>query len=210
MYARAILIRAIDCINSEGYVSKEDALIHDKQSTAYRVESSLAMSPEIGSEENAKHGTLADCILTWVLNYSGQNEYLHNCKSAAELADANPQKAYGYLCSLVKAYDRQQQAAIGLDKVTKPATFVNKVGASIDNLECEVLNVQLLDGYKRISLLGPDGHLLTYTQNYDVKNGLTPSDIGCKVYITATVYRNKILNTPVETVLSRPKVTKVK
>ena len=208
MYARTILIRALDCIAAEGYVTKDAALVAGTQSTAQRVASSLEISPELSSHEEGQHGPRADEIIAWITSYTGDNDYLTNCKTAVALADSSPQKTLGYLSSLVASYARHVAASAGLDKVTAPNAFAGDPGAKLEDHACEVINVQALQGYHKISLVDSGGHLITYTVNGDTKKALTRPSVGDKVLVSASVYRNKF-TTPFETTLSRPTITRI-
>lgn len=208
MYARTILIRALDCIASEGYVTKDAALIAGTQSTAQRVASSLEISPELSAHEEDQYGPKADDILSWITGYTGDNEYLGNCKWAVQAADTVPQKTFGYITSLVQSYARHMSSSTGLNKVTAPNAFAGDPGAKLEELACEVINVQPLQGYHKVSLVDGNGHLITYTVNNDTKKALTIPSIGDKVSVSASVYRNKF-TTPFETTLSRPTVKRI-
>lgn len=208
MYARTILIRALDCIAAEGYVTKDAALVAGTQSTAQRVASSLEISPELSSHEVDQYGPRADEIIAWITGYTGDNEYLSNCKWAVETADSAPAKTFGYITSLVQSYARHMSSATGLSKVTAPNAFAADPGIKLEGLACEVINVQALQGYHKVSLVDGSGHLITYTVNNDTKKALTIPSIGDKVSVSASVYRNKF-TTPFETTLSRPNITRI-
>lgn len=208
MYARTILIRALDCIAAEGYVTKDAALVAGTQSTAQRVASSLEISPELSSHEVDQYGPRADEIIAWITSYTGDNEYLSNCKWAVETADSAPAKTFGYITSLVQSYARHMSSATGLSKVTAPNAFAGDPGVKLEGLACEVINVQALQGYHKVSLVDGNGHLITYTVNNDTKKALTIPKIGDKVSVSASVYRNKF-TTPFETTLSRPIITRI-
>lgn len=208
MYARTILIRALDCIAAEGYVSKDAALVADTQSTAQRVASSLEINPELSSHEVDQYGPRADEIIAWIMSYTGDDEYLSKCKWAVETADSTPAKTFGYITSLVQSYARYLSSSIGLDKVTAPDSFAGDPGARLEDHECEVINVQALQGYHKVSLVDRSGHLITYTVNNGTKKALTIPKIGDKVSISASVYRNKF-STPFETTLSRPTIKRI-
>lgn len=208
MYARTILIRALDCIAAEGYVTKDAALVAGTQSTAQRVASSLEISPELSSHEVDQYGPRADEIIAWITSYTGDNEYLSNCKWAVETADSAPAKTFGYITSLVQSYDRHMSSATGLSEVTSPNAFAGDPGVKLEGLACEVINVQALQGYHKVSMVDGNGHLITYTVNNDTKKALTIPKIGDKVSVSASVYRNKF-TTPFETTLSRPTITRI-
>lgn len=208
MYARTILIRALDCIAAEGYVTKDAALVAGIQSTAQRVVSSLEISPELSSHEVDQYGPRADEIIAWITGYTGDNEYLSNCKWAVETADSAPAKTFGYITSLVQSYARHLSSITGLSKVTAPNAFAGDRGVKLEGLACEVINVQALQGYHKVSMVDGNGHLITYTVNNDTKKALTIPKIGDKVSVSASVYRNKF-TTPFETTLSRPTITRI-
>ena len=208
MYARTILIRALDCIKAEGYVTKDAALVAGTQSTAQRVASSLEINPELTSHEETEYGPRADEIIAWITGYTDDNDYLVNCKNAIAQADTSPQKTFGYITSLVQSYARHMSASAGLAKVTSPNAFAGDPGAKLEDHECEVINVQALQGYHKVSLVDRNGHLITYTVNNDTKKALTIPKIGDKVSVSASVYRNKF-STPFETTLSRPTITRI-
>lgn len=203
MYARTILIRALDCIKAEGYVTKDAALVAGTQSTAQKVASSLGMIPELTSHEETEYGPRADEIIAWITGYVGDNDYLVKCKNAVVQADTSP--TFGYITSLVQSYARHCSASIGLAMVTAPNAFAGDPGAKLEDHECEVINVQTLQGYRKVSLVDRNGHLITYTVSNDTKKVLTIPTVGDKVSVSASVYRNKF-STPFETTLSRPTV----
>lgn len=205
MYAREILVRALDCIANTGYVTKDHALIHDLQSTAQRVLSSLESEPSINATEEALYGAQANSILDWITTYYVKdNDYLANCLHAVELADTAPHKAAGFLVSLPSAYARFLDSSKGLDKVKVPNGFAGDKG---DRIACaaEIINVQHLKGYHRISMVDDIGHLITYTQS-EGKKALTLPTIGDKVYVTGAVSKNLFRNI-FETVLFKPTLT---
>lgn len=203
MYAKKMLIRALDCIAEEGYVSKDNALIKDTQSTAQRVLSSLEIAPDLSDAEDQKYGHQADSIIDWVLNADhGGNEYLGNCKTAVQDADLRPQKVAGYVVSLVQAFERYQQTSKGLDLVVHQNAFAADPGLMYTGTG-KVINVQSYDTYAKISMVDSNGYLVTCSANKSTKKGLTIPKIGDNITLSGRVYRNKF-STPFETVLSRP------
>ena len=210
MYARNILINALSCIQAEGYVTKDASLISGKKSTAQKVADSLEVSPDASPEDEATYGPKADAIIDWILGYTGDNDYMRSCKDAIGLADLNPHKTFGFIASLVPSYEKHLLASTGLDKVSAPNAFAGDPGARVEELRCEVINVQHFREYYKISLVDSEGHLITYTVNKEkkTKKSLTLPRIGDKLIVSGLVYRNKF-STPFETTLSRPKVTGV-
>ena len=207
MYAREILIRALDCIANAGYVTKDYAMIHDVQSTAQRVMSSLDSEPSLNATEEALYGTKCDEILEWISTCSVvNNDYLSNCSDAVHMADISPHKAVGYIVSLPGAYARFLESTKGLDKVRMPNEFVADKYTRI-SCPAEVINVQGLQGYHRVSMVDDGGRLMTYNQSTSSKK-LTLPRIGDKVYVSGTVSKN-LFRTIFETVLNKPTLTKV-
>lgn len=207
MHAKEILIRALDCIANSGYVTKDHALCNDLQSTASRVLSSLESDPTLSATECALYGDRADSIIEWISTCSVvDNDYLLNCRGAIALADTAPHKAAGFIASLPSAYNRFMDASVGLDKVTVHNEFVADKYSSI-SCPAEVINVQGLQGYHRVSMVDDGGRLITYNQSTSSKK-LTLPRIGDKVYVTGTVSKN-LFRTIFETVLNKPTLTKV-
>ena len=206
MTAKDILIRALDCISVEGYVTKEDALINDKISTSKKVMASFDASPELSDRERNKHSAKAQQILDWIGSYDGYDDYLMTCKNAIAIADTEPKKAYGYICALVPTYDRMIKSRIGLERVLKPEEFAQTAGKQL-HCSCEVINVQKFNGYRKVSMVDGEGHLITYTVS-DSSKRLKAPKVGSNVMVSARVSSNR-LSTPCETILTRPTINSI-
>lgn len=209
MNARKILIRSVACVEAEGYVSKDQALIKGIQSTAQRVQSSFEMSSEMSPAEEQTYGARADQILHWIATcpLEDGSDYLANCRKSIEIAEKYPEKTYGFITSLVSAHDRHLKRSTGLDKVTQPNAFPADAGKQYDGTG-EVINVQRFPEYAKVSMVDSNGFLVTYTVNKENKRALTLPEVGDKISVSAKVHRNKF-STPFETSLSRPKITKI-
>lgn len=204
MYAKKILIRSLSCVASEGYVSKDTALYSATQSTADRVASSLQIDNTIGDHEETTYGPRADQILTWITTCPlDGSEYLENCRKAVPLAEEHPDRAMGYLSSLVTAFERYEKSSCGLDKITQCNAFAADAGQDYNGTG-EVINVQSFRDYSKVSIADSNGFLVTYTANTDQKKLIIPK-VGDKLSISAKAYRNKF-TTPFETSLSRPTI----
>ena len=208
MNAKKILVRALSCVESEGYLSKDNAQLTGKQSTSSRVISSLEIEPMLSDLEESSYGPRADQILNWIMTCPiDGNEYLENCRRAVPLADASLDKAAGYLSSLVTAFERFEKASSGLDKITQCNAFAADAGKDYAGTG-EVINVQQFRDYAKISIADSNGFLITYTANMDQKKLIIPK-VGDKISILAKAYRNKF-TTPFETSLSRPTIKVIK
>lgn len=210
MNARKILIRSVACVEAEGYVSKDQALVKGTQSTAQRVQSSFEMSEEMTAAEEDQYGPQADIILNWIMTCpleDNGSDYLANCRKSIEISEKYPEKTYGFISSLVTAYDRHLKRSTGLDRITQPNAFPADVGEPYTGTG-EVINVQRFPEYAKISMADSNGYLVTYTVNKDKKSALTLPEVGDKISVSGKVYRNKF-TTPFETSLSRPTITKI-
>lgn len=208
MNARKIIIRALSCVESEGYVSKDAALCAGTQSTSQRILSSLEIDDTLSDLELATYGTRADQILNWIMTCPiDGNEYLENCRRAVPLADTAIDKAAGYLSSLVTAFERYEKSSSGLDKITQCNSFAADAGKDYAGTG-EVINVQHFKDYAKVSIADSNGFLVTYTANMDQKKLIIPN-VGDKLDILGKAYRNKF-TTPFETSLSRPTIKVLK
>lgn len=204
MNAKKILIRALSCVESEGYVSKDTALYSGAQSTYDRILSSLEMNDTIGDHELDTYGPRADEIINWITTCPiDGNEYLDNCRRAVTLAETSIDKAAGYLSSLVTAFERYKKSSAGLDKITQCNAFAADAGKDYSGTG-EVINVQKFKDYSKVSVADSNGFLVTYTANSDQKKLIIP-EVGDKISISGKAYRNKF-STPFETSLSRPTI----
>ena len=204
MNARKILIRALSCVESEGYVSKDNALVAGTQSTSQRILSSLEIDGTIGDLEETTYGPRADQILNWITTCPiDGNEYLENCRRAVPSAEQAIDKAAGYLSSLVTAFERYEKSSSGLDKITQCNAFAADAGKDYSGTG-EVINVQKFRDYAKVSIADSNGFLVTYTANLDQKKLIIPN-VGDTISILAKAYRNKF-TTPFETSLSRPTI----
>ena len=204
MNAKKILIRAISCVESEGYVSKDTALCKQIASTAERVTSSLEMNNTLSDDEISIYGPLADRILNWIMTCPlDGNDYLENCRKAVGFADEHPIRAIGYLSSLVTAFERFEKSSSGLDKITQINAFAADAGKDYIGTG-DVINVQHFKGYSKVSIADTNGFLVTYISN-DGRNKLIIPNVGDMITIVAKAYRNKF-STPFETSLSNPTI----
>lgn len=205
---RDILIRSIDCIETSGFVSKNDALYNPRLGppTAKLIEDSFNCRPENKREIIDAYGATADSVIDWVMSCkSGNvNDYILACKEAVK-RDSSPRPEYGIVCSIYPAYKRHLVELTGMDKVTEPNRFVADPGVKISGLTVEVIKISNKMTYDKIWTVDPLGRLLTFTINHGSKKTpmLTRFNLGDKISVSGTVYKNKF-STPFETTLSRP------
>ena len=208
MFARVILIRALSCIAAEGYLTKDQSLVKDVPSTSSRVTSSLQIDDIITASDEDAYGARADDIINWITTFpTADNDYLNNCKLSIAIADTTPHKTIGYLTSLVPAYARHLESALGLDKVTQVNAFAADAGTAYDGTG-EVINVQKLPAFTKVSIVDTNGYLVTFSTSKGTKKDLTIPAIGDNISIAGRVYRNKF-STPFETSLSSPTIKKL-
>lgn len=213
MFAKSILIRSIGIIGTDGYLSKNDSLIRDVPPTSAKVAASFETFPEASAEEIKLHGDEADAIMTWLTKNQNTSDYMSSCFIALTVADAEPQKTYGYLSSLVPAFRRAMVQEFDTSLITIPNDFAADPGEALDD-NCTVLKVLKFDGYNKIMMAGSKGHLITYTtstgkpKKTDASTALTSRDEGGTVHVKARVAKNKF-TTPFETVLTRPEITRI-
>lgn len=200
MYSRTVLIRALSCIANHGYTSKTDAMITEKESTASMVERMLVESPSTTDDEETIYGKEADEILDWVIDSPATDDYMKGCKWAINTADYEPDKVYGYICSLVTGYQAHKRNMFGMEYVTSPNTFAAVLGDKIQNLRCMCISSGTrYKGKRRICLVSDTGCLIVYYIPF--KNISAIPHIMTEYYLDANVTRHKF-TTPFETVVS--------
>jgi hypothetical protein len=206
MDSRTVLIRTLDYLQENKYLSGSAALTTGAQSTAVIIANSFDIRPDLSDEELATHGPEADLIINWITSPSipASDEYLNKCKAAVTADTVH----YGYVCSIIPAYRRYMINRSGIDKITKPNAFARDPGEILITT-CEVVNLQKYEEYSKLSMVDPDGHLITYCENSTNKQKMLRGlAIGDKVSISSKVARNKF-STPFETTLTRPKIEKI-
>lgn len=196
-----VIVRALDCIKTVGYRSKDEARIQEKESTAEAILSTLAFKP-VSEEELADHGQLAEEIIKWITSVGTGDEYLENCKWAALKEEVDVSKRVGYLASLPNAYARHKRNVEGLDKVTQKHAFAADPGRPYSGT-CEVINVIKTQYGSIAKLVDGLGYLITFSVP-DNAPKLNKKDI---VQVSGTVYKNKFSEPVFETNLSKRKLS---
>jgi len=207
--AKSILIRALSCIESEGYVTKDKALIAGVPPTSQRVATSFETLPDISDDEMTTYGPRSDVILDWIMNTpAADNEYLTKCKESVTNSDTKKLSSIvGYVCSLPSAHERFEKTSKGLDLVTQPNAFAADAGELYEGTGI-VINVQHFPAYAKLSMVDTNGFLVTFTANKETKKTLTLPEVGYTISMKGKVYRNKF-TTPFETTISRPTMKRI-
>lgn len=203
---RDILVRALDCISADGYVTKDKALYSGERSTADKVLSSFEIFPTLRDEESSKHGDTADKVIEWINKVFIDNDYLDNCRKAVN-SDGDASRYIGLLSSLPAAYERDVKYTHGLDRVTQVNAFAADAGHQYAG-DVEVVNVINFEDYVKVNTVDAGGYLIGFSISKGSKAltgdlSLDKIVIGAKLHVEAKVYRNKF-TTPFETTLSRP------
>lgn len=213
MNAKEVLVRAIDCIEASGFVSKSEALYSGKRSTADIISASFEVTPVVSQDEIGKHGKTAEDILDW-LSAAPADDYIANCKLAVAGVEEDTSRWLGLLCSLPSAYKKHLDTSAGMHKVTNPNAFSADPGTRFIGT-CEVVNVRKFDTYTKVCMVDiATGCMVAFTESVTDKKKLTGKmisaklSVGDKVKVSASVYRNKF-TTPFETTLSRPIIEKI-
>lgn len=204
MKAKDILIRALSCISEEGYISKDNALIKGVQSTSSRIQSSFELCSVTSQCMIDQFEAKADVILDWINSLSTSDEYLSKCKSAVQLAETAPEKAYGYLSSLVPAFERYQKNSVGLDRITQRNAFAAETNQVYSGTG-EVINVLKHPDYSKVSIVDNQGFYVSFFLKKTGKKLLKVPAIGDTIAVSGRVYSNRLTD-PFETTLSRPTI----
>jgi hypothetical protein len=204
MRAHDIVVRALECIGAQGFVSKQTAMTCGGDATSVLVARSLDVAP-VTDDDRATYGDEATRIIDWISTAPSSDEFLTKCREAVAQADAGHAGVYGYLCALPSAYHHHIAFAASLDKISSPNQYVADPGTYITSLLGEVINVQLFHGYYKVKLVDDVGRLVSYTVNTDSKKGAPSPRVGDTLSVTGTVGKLKF-DTPTETVMTRVKV----
>jgi len=206
MSAKAILIRAVQLIESDGFVSGDQALVKGTSSTAQSVLNSLDKQ-DITEDELLTYGPWADNVLGWITKAPlDGDKFLINCRTAVDVADTSPHKVAGFLVCLPAAFLKHLSDSKGLDLVTMMNSFAADAGESYTGTGT-IINIQKVRKFYKISVVDDNGYYISYTIGA-AKNTLLPVAVDDKISISGKAYRNKF-STPFETSLVNTTIEKL-
>lgn len=206
MDAETILIRTLKYLETEKFVSKNDALYTGERSTADIISSSFESIPETTEDDILKYSPTVSHIIHWVTRERSSSDYMMSCYNALETAKTAPEKVYGLLTSLVNSFKKTEDMSYDTSAVTIPNDFLADPGAKVDTY-CKVLKINSFKDFKKMMMVSDSGHLVTYCENHD-KSKKSDISTGDRVHVKGTVLRNKF-TTPFETTLTRATVKKM-
>lgn len=206
MSAKAILIRALQCIEQDRYVSADQALVTGTLSTAQRALQSLDES-DITPEEELTYGPRVDAIVEWITNAPlNGDKFLLNCRAAVHVADTSPHKVAGFIVCLPAAHNNYLRTSAGLDRVTRVNEFAADAGNDYTGTGT-IVNVQNFPKFYKVNIVDDDGFFVSYIVSAG-KTTLLSVATGDKISISGKAYRNKF-GTPFETSLVNTTVEKL-